>query len=541
MIFPREINAALTLIIILIKKGCSQDEDEPKRSVFCRERDRPISTESGDLFELFAVEIAQDVVMQCHYCKQQDNEESKIWYKAKTVDNINQTELKIDTNNNKNLSRIYVDIDHSLKILNITINDSGYYSCFNPEWNENERLFNFYIDVADNSTNIEEGNFTSWAIYTNDYFKPINNLFNNSNGANYVYLRKTLNVMLELMTKFSAWGPCETCGRPQGEGIRKMAGMCAVKISRTNGTFRKVLNETEAIFVKLDKISCKSFLLKELVPMIFNTTSVIPDFEISEQCQGACNPDAEGVYSGWKSTKKTGYKYRKTFVLTENSHLTLVCPESSLENIVSWSQNGRKLPPGESVPPPSPDLEPKITVDTFNTLYLHEVTKEEEGNYTCQVDGVRMQQIMIFVVSKSRLLTQALLRHMMYLGFILSLTISCYISGLIITCTRRHKFKTYRELRIINRKKEIFSDYDEEEGENSDDLKEKGKIKQSTVQVGSVFIQTCCGMRVKNSDKGFQLKSNETSDDDSFTSFSSKKELKTNFDNTKKFVSDSDD
>lgn len=52
------------------------------------------------------------------------------------------------------------------------------------------------------------------------------------------------------------------------------------------------------------------------------------------------------------------------------------------------------------------EIEPTITVDTFNTLYLHGVTSESAGNYTCQVNKVRMQQIRIFIVSKSRLLTQ---------------------------------------------------------------------------------------------------------------------------------------
>lgn len=36
---------------------------------------------------------------------------------------------------------------------------------------------------------------------------------------------------------------------------------------------------------------------------------------------------------------------------------------------------------------------------------------------------------------------------MMYLGFVLSLTSTCYIGGLIIACTKRHKFKTYKMLR----------------------------------------------------------------------------------------------
>lgn len=82
----------------------------------------------------------------------------------------------------------------------------------------------------------------------------------------------------------------------------------------------------------------------------------------------------------------------------------------------------------------------------FNILYLIDVTVGEEGNYTCQVDDIKMQQVVVYVYSKSRLLTSELSRHMMYLGFILSLTGSCYCAGLIITCHQRRNFKSYEEL-----------------------------------------------------------------------------------------------
>lgn len=116
--------------------------------------------------------------------------------------------------------------------------------------------------------------------------------------------------------------------------------------------------------------------------------------------------DADGSQRGWKSSKKKGFKYIKSFVLAEGSHLTFICPESNLDNTIVWTHDGKVLKSGQSVPPPSPNMEPKITVDTFNTLYLHEVTATEEGNYTCTVDKIKMQQVRIFVVSKSRLLTQ---------------------------------------------------------------------------------------------------------------------------------------
>ena len=71
-----------------------------------------------------------------------------------------------------------------------------------------------------------------------------------------------------------------------------------------------------------------------------------------------------------------------------------------------WRVNGHTIRPGESVVPNDVKIEPRVTVDTFNTLYLYGVTREEEGNYTCHVDGIRMQNVKVFVVSKAKLLTQ---------------------------------------------------------------------------------------------------------------------------------------
>lgn len=143
--------------------------------------------------------------------------------------------------------------------------------------------------------------------------------------------------------------------------------------------------------------------------------------------------DAEGLGQGWKTGKTLDFKYKKTVVLAEHTHLTLVCPEwvisfalsvqksnssnlrATLHNVTVWKRNGRVLRTGDSVPPKNPDEEAHITVDTFNNLYLTDVRSTEEGNYTCEVDKTRMQQVRVYIVSKSRLLTQGeLLMHDVY-------------------------------------------------------------------------------------------------------------------------------
>lgn len=81
---------------------------------------------------------------------------------------------------------------------------------------------------------------------------------------------------------------------------------------------------------------------------------------------------------------------------------------SNLDNKITWRRNGKVIEQSET----DKDVDEKdvdkihIVVDAFNSLYLLHVTPEEAGNYTCQVDKILMQQIIIFVKSHSRLLTE---------------------------------------------------------------------------------------------------------------------------------------
>ncbi|GJQ65177.1 hypothetical protein Trydic_g7318 [Trypoxylus dichotomus] len=464
-------------------KHSSSHNSENLKEVYCRDHDRPIGLEKTDLFQVVEVVIGQTIVLQCHYCKETDDQQAKIWYKSNNIANFTKDEVKLDMTNDRNMSRIYMDIDHSLVIQNITTTDSFFYYCQPYQAQDIEKDLNFYVDVIDvNKSTIESGNITDWAKYQKENFHHINQLFLHGNGQEFVRLRTVLGISMELITLWDAWSECEVCGRPFGEGIRRKKGHCRIKVSPASvrPSTNITLTEEELQLVKSTEIGCRSTLLNDLLPNIFALIKVIPDFVLMEGCAGTCNPDAEGRYKGWKSTKKTGFKYRKTIVLTENSHLTLVCPESTLENVVIWKRNGKILTAGESVAPPEADMEPKITVDTFNTLYLHEVTKSEEGNYSCLVDDIRMQQTIIYVVSKSRLLTQALLRHMMYLGFILSLTLSCYLAGLVITCTRRRKFKTYEDIRKLRAELLLSSSSSEEKSDDEDDNEHNIDIKETT-------------------------------------------------------------
>lgn len=436
----------------------------------CRERNRLITSAEGDIFMLVDAIPGEKITLQCHYCGENDDQQPKIWYKMKAQRDSKPEEVNLGMDSNVTHNRIRVTIEHSLIIRNVTINDTGFYYCIGLEGQESANKYSYLIDVVfDNGTNPETGSMTKWRQYHEEYLEPVNQMFKKSQSEEVVYVREKLFLSIEVVTEWDHWGPCEVCGRPAGEGRRHKKGFCRIKLTQT--TANKPItarSDEESILLGVYELSCRSLILERVFPSISQDLKYLPHFVQTEPCDGLCNPDAEGLSKGWKSGKRGGFKYRKSYVLAQSDHLVLICPESTLLSTVIWHRNGQVLKPGQIVQSGS-DEEPRIIVDTFNTLYLHDVTSEEDGNYTCQVDNVNMQQIDIFVVSKSRILTQAFVRHMLYLSFVLSLTFSCYCAGLFITWKKRSSFKTYEDLLMEKGEKmyvansdysEIYSDED---------------------------------------------------------------------------------
>ncbi|KAK4886356.1 hypothetical protein RN001_002627 [Aquatica leii] len=391
-------------------------------------------------------------------CKENDDQQPKIWYTIKYLSNAQPQEVRLGMESNTSHNRVLVNLEHSLIFRKFFTNDTGFYYCIGLEAQESENKFSYLVDaVFPNKITSETGNLSKWNTYHDEYFKPINKLFKTSNGDDFIYIRNNLSIGIELVTEWEGWGSCEVCGRAQGNAIRRKKGFCRLKLTSIGNGTVKGRNEDELFFLDSYELSCKSQLIARLFPTVSNITRLLPHFVVIEGCEGSCNP---GTGKGWKTGKSLDFKYKKSYVLAESTHLTLICPESSIDNVVIWRKNGKVITPGENFQSKNPKEEPRIIVDTFNTLYLHDVTSQEEGNYTCQVDNIRMQQVKVFVVSKSRILTQAFVRHMMYLAFVLSLTFSCYCAGLFITWTKRHTFKSYEEL--VEEDKKNYEDSDED-------------------------------------------------------------------------------
>ncbi|KAL1513470.1 hypothetical protein ABEB36_002876 [Hypothenemus hampei] len=440
-----------TLVYLLIITYVTAQNDEQLEKKVCRERERLIASDKEDFYALVDVIERQNLVLRCRFCKEEPSTRPKNWFKVDHIGVSEPHEVKLDIDNDINRNRISVNHKHSLLIRNFSIEDVGFYYCIHYEDKTNNEKFNFLVDIVfpEKQIPVEKGSITDWSRYHDDYFSPVNLLFNSSTAPEFVYFRNVLKVNAELVTQWDPWTACQACNRPAGEAVMKRTGSCKIKLT-SFGNHGRNLTPDKVYLLNAPAISCKSEKLFHIFPMISNYTRAIPDFVLQDKCIATCNPDSEGINKGWKVGKKKGFKYRKHSVLEEGSHLIFICPESTLNNKVVWKKNGHTLKIGDN-------SNPHVIVDTFNTLYLIEVTKFVAGNYTCYVDNIQMEQIIVFVYTKSKFLTNELLRYLIYLGFILFLSSFCYCAGLIITWRRRHLFKTYKELQDEQAKK----DYDE--------------------------------------------------------------------------------
>lgn len=86
--------------------------------------------------------------------------------------------------------------------------------------------------VIDKNYTFETGDLVAWKKYQQDYLEPINGRFKKSVEHDFKRLRRFL--VAEIITYWDAWGPCELCGRPAGDGRKTRIGFCRLKLKRHN-------------------------------------------------------------------------------------------------------------------------------------------------------------------------------------------------------------------------------------------------------------------------------------------------------------------
>ncbi|KAK2587471.1 hypothetical protein KPH14_003175 [Odynerus spinipes] len=413
--------------------------------VYCREKDRLITSEESDEYLLANAQINTIVKLLCRHCNDSEEAQPKIWYYQDRLQSSLEREVELGMDNNASYNRIYVTLDLSLVIKNIEKSDAGIYRCHGQEGQEKEHKFNYRIEPIfkdQNDTFMETGNVTKWEEYRVINLLSVTTRFAVSKMFDLVNLRQE-GIILEVISEWGPWGPCEKCIHKRG--IKTRRGYCRVKRQFDKAVTPDDTSLVRKFFNKTPMLPCKSMLLQEEFPSISSAVRFLPEFILEEPCQNC--PKIK------KKKKGKKFKYRKQYVFSEGSHFAISCPESDIDSRVVWKKDSVILKQGASRSFRKTDAKARMMVDTFSTLYIIDMTKDEQGNYTCYVDNENTMQVKIIVISKAKLLTLALLRHMGYLGFILLLTSFCYITGLILTCKRRDTFKTLSFEKIDKRKK----------------------------------------------------------------------------------------
>ncbi|XP_071642820.1 uncharacterized protein [Temnothorax longispinosus] len=370
---------ALIIIAALTWRNCVAT-DGTLVNKYCRDRDRLITSEENDEYLLIGAESKTNIMLACHYCNEHEEPQPKIWYYQDRYREESEKEVELGMDNNVSYSRVYITPDLSLVVKNFTVTDAGVYRCHGEEGQEKENKYNYRIEPILKDIGgefIEKGNITEWEKYRETYLWPVT-------------------------TRFAT-----------------------------------VIEKNDSIIIHFFRgspmLPCKSVLLQNEFPSISRVVRYLPEFILTEPCKKC--PRVK------KRRKGEKFRYAKRYVLAEGAHLAVSCPESSTASQVIWKKDTLTLKKGMGQSFRKKDEEARVMVDTFSTLYLTDVSKEEQGNYTCYVDNINMMRLKIIVVSKTRLLTQAFFRHLSYLGFIIFLTSLCYCAGVIMACRQRIKFQ----------------------------------------------------------------------------------------------------
>ncbi|KAL7304984.1 hypothetical protein TKK_0002777 [Trichogramma kaykai] len=472
VIFLMIVLRAVSSISAPWKKSRNNDDadDDLKIFKYCRERDEtsPVKEGSSD-YKLAEAEVNSTLILYCSYCNEAVKKfhAPKIWYYAS--DNNRSYELEevpISMDNDVGMARVLVTTNLSLILRQVWPQDARLYRCLRPlrhdvPKNENETVvlattpasqdlspelqdyeqvidlnnesemddrFNYRVEIVEkeDKKNVtdQRGNYKDYEKFYREVYVPVTQKIAESEDAD---LRKVSEAgwIIELATEFGSWGPCRECKNKKGNRTRK--AHCRVKstFNETMITRNDVDPDIIEMFQRSPLLSCRSTELRERLPIIGNLTRDLPQFEQVEVCK-PCKKE--------KKSKKYKFKHRRRYLLNEATQLSIVCPEASEESNVVWRKESKILKKGKGHSVRKKDPTERILVDPFFTLYLRDVGKPEQGNYTCTVDGTRMLQVKLTVVMRPRVTIKELLKYLGYLSFIFLVSFVAWIIGIIRAC-----------------------------------------------------------------------------------------------------------
>ncbi|KAG7305463.1 hypothetical protein JYU34_009532 [Plutella xylostella] len=403
--------------------------------------------------------IGSTIRLECNICYVKDDYQAKLWYYRKRGSDLSVQEVDLAMESNQTDCKKSMTSSHRLDIQRFNLDDSGIYVCKRYNLTDNTYII-YVLDGIPENPFTKQIKLSQWTEYERTKLDTLNNKFIKSKNEPFFGLRQEIGFTFRLTIVWSSWSVCEI--NTKQKGMRRKSGKCRLQVLQCNNSLKSYktnyVNYLNNYFLKDNyDISCQSLSLNITLPEVSKIVRNIPDFEILEACEkNIYNPFAET----FMVSRKNEFKYKVTKHIGENSHMILTCPEVGSESTVEWYKNDDQLNSSFRDNMADAETEPCITIDPYNSLYILHATKNEEACYSCVVDGVKMKKFNVIVVSKSKILNQEFIRYSIYLGFVLSLTLTCYCAGI---CVAWHRRSSFADPLRSKPKQRTLDDYLEEE------------------------------------------------------------------------------
>ncbi|RWS17159.1 hypothetical protein B4U79_17737 [Dinothrombium tinctorium] len=389
----------------------------------CEERESATEysqVENGTKDNLITLKIAsigEKIKLSCNYCDQRAKYDSALWKKRAFITN-EISDVKIDTHSDDLENRVVLGKTMSLIFRKVTLEDSGYYFCFDREKQTTYPRIEYLLDVQEQSkTKPVSGTKKDFDSFMEKYIFPLNATFyeekfevktpKGSNETLYLDTTKYIVVM-----DWEEWSECEPCGSKNGQKSREAYCRLYQKIN--------LVKNGRALEIPQPSIGCRSRLLN-VVPKLARKLQSIPNFLRIESCEVNCTKGViaeeitahkKGIFRKFRKVKEKAKKILKVFKGLkkttpsptikplgyplafdsefEGSKMKLKCPKVKRKEKVVWYFNYHILDP--ALTQIQTDGRVKIDKKSFDLIF-RPVKASDSGIYTCTVSGVQRANI----------------------------------------------------------------------------------------------------------------------------------------------------
>ncbi|XP_037030444.1 uncharacterized protein LOC119070282 isoform X2 [Bradysia coprophila] len=356
-------------------------------------------------YQFIFVKEHDAVELQCRECTgSDDSHDVNIFWRRVDI-HLNRTE------STRALNKQTKSVENGIKVLdNLSLffkkvqpKHSGLYNCYmNATSREFQssltapfETYSYFIHVSVHKNKLLNGTYTEWNYYEDFVYRSGENKVQALAHANHTSKPS-------LIVHWSAWGNC-LCGKYKYDTRSYRYAYCCVRL------FDGLL------------LPCQSEVLKEIRDDVAKIVENISTFKEYRRCMDDCIPVV--------TDDEVDFKFQKTYYLRQSSHRQLQCLVSVAGNSTEmlWIRDENILLNKSKNPGEKGSKDVRVAVDSFSTLYLTDVTKDEEGTYSCFDNGLPIVKFLVRVEPHNLILTNECGRKIIILTCIIVVWIVIYV------------------------------------------------------------------------------------------------------------------